>query len=664
MKPVVLLLGKGSLFAHVCRLLTDCCHVVCQERIPAPQECRQGEPKPVPSSLPSQADLALVLHDAWHPREHDEAERVFRKAGIPWLRGFIRLGEGIVGPLVQPDRPGCSHCADRRRTLAGQDRVATWQLREFLQRDAGIPRDPYASEFLISHLAQLVAVEALRVLRGQESHLLGRLQLINGKSLASTRHLFLPDPQCPVCGSLPDDTPEAATLTLQPRPKRSPTDDRTRSVEEFKQPLLRDYLDSETGLLTQEGRNFLAPFAISTVTMPLWYGNEISSGRTLSFADSKLTAILEGLERYGGYNPRGKRTVVRDTYRRLQQQALDPATVGLHDPKRSRQPGFPFAPCHPDRPLNWVWGYSLGQQRPLLVPERLAYYSLGGEADAFVFETSNGCALGGSVEEAILHGLFEVVERDAFLLTWYAKLPLPRLELASIPDPQVQVMAAYLHLVTGYDLHLFNATTENGIPSLIAVAQNRTDRGPHLLCASSAHLDPLQAITSATLEVASLIRGLEPTYEANRERALRMLHNSSLVQGMEDHVLLYSLPEAASRFDFLLDRRREGRLFTEEFPTRQQERQADLTAELQALLRVFKRLQLDVIAVEQTTPEMRRIGLHAVKVLVPGMLPMTFGHHLVRLEGLERVLRVPMELGYAERPLTRRQLNRDPHPFP
>ncbi len=40
------------------------------------------------------------------------------------------------------------------------------------------------------------------------------------------------------------------------------------------------------------------------------------------------------------------------------------------------------------------------KNRPLLVPESIAYYSLG-HRDAFVYETSNGCAIGGSLEEAI-----------------------------------------------------------------------------------------------------------------------------------------------------------------------------------------------------------------------------------------------------------------------
>jgi ribosomal protein S12 methylthiotransferase accessory factor len=75
-------------------------------------------------------------------------------------------------------------------------------------------------------------------------------------------------------------------------------------------------------------------------------------------------------------------------------------------------------------------------------------------------------------------------------------------------------------------------------------------------------------------------------------------------------------------------------------------------------------LNLDVIVVDQTTPELKRNELYCVKVLIPGMLPMTFGHHLTRVTGLERVLKVPVLLGYAKQPLLLEQLNPHPHPFP
>jgi ribosomal protein S12 methylthiotransferase accessory factor len=130
---------------------------------------------------------------------------------------------------------------------------------------------------------------------------------------------------------------------------------------------------------------------------------------------------------------------------------------------------------------------------------------------------------------------------------------------------------------------------------------------------------------------------------------------------MEDHSFLYSLPETEDRLHFLLDQKRPLRTFEEEFRTRVL--QADLTDELKDVLEQFRQLNLDVIVIDQTTPETLRNGLYCVKVMIPGMLPMSFGHHLVRLTGLERVLKVPITLGYTKKLLTQLGLNPYPHPF-
>ena len=72
----------------------------------------------------------------------------------------------------------------------------------------------------------------------------------------------------------------------------------------------------------------------------------------------------------------------------------------------------------------------------------------------------------------------------------------------------------------------------------------------------------------------------------------------------------------------------------------------DIKEDLEEFLDIFRRLNLEVIVVDQTSPVTKRNGLYCVKVLIPGMLPMTFGHRLTRLTGLERVLTVPAKLGY------------------
>ncbi|WP_409340749.1 TOMM precursor leader peptide-binding protein [Paenibacillus sp. MBLB4367] len=607
------------------------------------------------------ADLVLVLHDAWNPALHRKAEEVLLPAGIPWLRGFVAFGEGVIGPLVRPGSPGCSQCADRRMLMAGRERPEMWRLRESLAARGGGSRDAWASRTGLLQMAHLISEETKNMLTGQPIRTAGQVVLINLNSLESSCHFVMPDSLCKVCSMQADDSATEASIRLKPSPKISPDSYRSRSLHEWKNVLIGDYLDFRTGMFNGNMQDLVSPFADASVNLPLFTEDVGTAGRTHSYAVSKLTAVLEGLERYSSLEPRGKRTVVHGSYRELQAQALDPVQAGLHTKEQYALPSYRFQPFDPDRPIRWVWGYSFGQERPLLVPEQLAFYSMGGSY-RFAFESSNGCALGGSLEEAILYGLLETVERDSFLMTWYAQLPIPRLDLASADDPELDLMIGRLAAVTGYDLHVYASTMEHGIPSVWGIAKNRNHTGANLVCSAGAHPDPVRAVKGAVHEIAGLLNNLDRRIETDREKGLRMYHDSSLVKQMEDHSLLYALPIAESRLHFIMDENRPMRTFAEAFkPT---PRHSDLTEELRELIQALKKSGLDVVVIDLTAPEIGRNGLHCVKVLIPGTLPMTFGHHFTRLSGLGRVLRVPMELGYVQKPLTPDQLNPYPHPFP
>lgn len=612
-------------------------------------------------SVSGDFDLALLLHDTYHPSVHLQAEKHFHQTHIPWLRGFVSFGEAVVGPLVRPGQTGCSQCSDMRRLMAGRDRKEMWKVQHKLREKGGIHRDPWSSRTGLLQVAQHVIAEVERIVEGRQAQLSDHIQFIDLQTLTSTRHFFLPNPLCPICMHLPEDSEERARIRLQPNMKRSPDHYRTKSIAELQQALTSEYLDSRTGFLNAKVRDLVSVFADVSVNLPLFSHDEGTAGRSVSYTDSELTAILEGMERYCGLMPRGKRTMVRDCYANLAPHALDPTTAGTHTEEQYALPDFPFQPFDATREMNWVWGYSFKQERPILVPELMAYYSMG-FGEGVVFETSNGCALGGSLEESIFYGILEVVERDAFLLTWYAQLPLPRLDPATANDRELLLLIDRMQTVTNYDLYLFDATMENGIPSIWTIAKNRGKEGLHLVCAAGAHPDPIRAVKSSIYETAAMLLTLTEKYEANREKYLRMLNDSSLVKKMDDHAMLYSLPEAAERLSFLLNESRPMVSFAEQFPARRKHH--DLTDDLRDLLEVFQQLDLDVIVVDQTTPEVSRHGLSCVRVLIPGMLPMTFGHHLTRVTGLERVLQVPVKLGYAKQPLRVEELNPYPHPFP
>ena len=605
-------------------------------------------------------ELVLVLHDAWHPSLYQKAEKRMRSLKLPWLRGFVSFGEGIIGPFIRPDTLGCSCCADLRRVMAGQDRQEMWKFQESMAESKSGLRDAWVSHSGLFQMATLITNEVRRVLRGEISNLEERVFMMNLRTLSTSKHSFLPDPTCPMCSTLPNDTAELAQIKLQSCLKIN-GGYRSRSIEELKTVLAEGFLDSRTGLMNGKMQDLRLPFADVLVNMPLFEGDEGVAGRTNSYEMSELTAILEGVERYCGIKPRGKRTVVHESYHHLQNIALNPISVGVHEEDQYDKPHFPFKKFNPETPMDWVWGYSFLQERPILVPELLAYYSVSC-GEGFVYETSNGCALGGSLEEAVFHAIMEVVERDSFLLTWYARLPLARLDLRSANDKELQLMVDRIRDVAGYDLYFYNSTMEHGIPSVWAVAKNRRSKGVNLICAAGANPDPVNAVKSTIFELAGMMFRDDEKLETNRQTYERMLQEPFAVRDMEDHGMLYGLQEAEERLNFILNDHGPLRTFAQEF--KDPPSHTDLKDDLQDILQKFRRLNLDVIVVDQSTPITKRNGLFCVKVIIPGMLPMTFGHHLTRVKGLERVLTVPMKLGFTAKPLTYEGLNPYPHPFP
>lgn len=601
------------------------------------------------------------------PEEADlyREEETLRGFGKPWLRVALSRNEGTFGPWVRPGRPGCSLCANTRRLTANAMRIAPWPA---LPED-GVTLSPEesrnreaTSSWARRQVLELAAAEVKRFLQGRPLRSEGRLHLLSLPSLRSSLHTVLPDPLCPVCGELPDDSAERAVVRLTSAIKRYPGHYRLQPLSHWRVVLQRQAFDLRTGAINGRFHDVRAPVASTSVSVPSFvWGGEIAGGRGRSYAASETAAMLEGMERYCSRAPQGKKTVVHDSYNRLKDDALDPRTAGLYAEEQYRQPDFPYEPFDPDEPIDWVWGYNLTREKPILVPLSLAYYSASG-GENWVAEGSNGSAIGGCWEEAVLHGLFEAVERDAFLIAWYARLPLRQLDPHSAGDPELSLLLHRIRCVSGYDVRLYDMTMEHGIPGILAIAKTLRPGRMNLVCAAGAHLNPLQAARGAVQEAAGLIEGLQDIFEREKERLERMFRDSSPVERMEDHVLLYGLPQAEERLSFLLKPERPLLAFGEAYGRRDE--RPDLADDVRELVRVFGGLGLEVVAVDQTSPEVGRLGLRCVKTLVPGLLPMTFGSRLARLAGLRRVLEVPFELGFASRPLDIESLHRYPHPFP
>ncbi|MFG2845914.1 TOMM precursor leader peptide-binding protein [Kitasatospora sp. NPDC048296] len=600
-----------------------------------------------------------------------------RGAGWP-VPVHVYSHHAIVGP-DSPDSPPtddgaaspCPRCLARRWQA-----VRSGPLREALElgsgtRAAGSP--PWAVPFLTDALAALLAARAER----RPANGNGRpgeqqlpvVHLLDLETLRVSGFPLLTDAECPRCDHRTEDGAEAARIEPVSRPKRSPDDFRLRAIEEYRLSLPA-FVNPVAGMLGPSVVPDLVSASTSSTVgcFTMRSGDYLREcfwgGHTAGYRASTDVGLLEGLERFAGMRARGKRTTVVAAFDDLGDQALDPRVCGLYTEEFHREAAV--RPFSPSRPIPWVWGWSLRDRRPLLVPEILAYYHApGGLENRFVQESSNGCASGGCLEEAIYFGLMEAVERDAFLLAWYGRLALPELDGRSSTRPQTRAMVDRLEMY-GYRARFFDTRISFPIPVVTAVAE-RIDGGPGRLCfGAGASLDPEAALWAGLCEIATDAVNLRSRTAREEPRLRAMAEDFDQVRVLHDHPLLYGLPEMARYADFLLDRpdgqgepAPPGRLAEGSLGPSD-----DLREDLRRCVDAVAAAGFDVVVVDQTMPEQRASGLHTASVLVPGLLPIDFGWRRQRALTMPRLRTAPRAAGLRERDLRADELNPAPHPFP
>lgn len=395
---------------------------------------------------------------------------------------------------------------------------------------------------------------------------------------------------------------------------------------------------------------------IPTAFVPVRLPGQVDQavGRALTFDRAQSVAMLEALERRASAEPpRQVRRHASYLERSSETATLDPATMILP------RPGAPgHVPYHPDLPLDWTNGLSMRRAQPVSVPARLACLNYQRDAP-FVHDTSNGYALGRSPTEARLHALLEVIERDAFLMTWYARQsPIPlNLELGA-PRPVQHLADACAR--QGYELRAYRTTQESGVPSVWVTARARRAGVPHVHALAGAHLDPWQAVLAGALEVSTSIFLNARLHDLTA--GARCLRHDHEVRTPRDHFNLYAHPASAPRLKFLdtLDPQPVAQAFAGDF----QAGGLTPTQALDTLTATLLARHDDVIFVDLTTPPLRRHGWFCVRALVPGLLPLSFGHRARRTQGCVRLERAWAATGQTERAHTSAgDRCSSPHPF-
>ncbi len=145
--------------------------------------------------------------------------------------------------------------------------------------------------------------------------------------------------------------------------------------------------------------------------------------------------------------------------------------------------------------LKWTRGYNLTQEKEFLIPFDW-FYSIN---------EFNGPSAGNCVEEALIQGICEIVERHTSSIISQNKLKVPAIRPQSVTDPLVvEMLEKYKN--AGVNLYLSDFSLDTGIPTVGVLAHDPATF-PHLseiVWTAGTTPDPQKALSRALTEVAQL----------------------------------------------------------------------------------------------------------------------------------------------------------------
>jgi oxazoline/thiazoline synthase len=548
----------------------------------------------------------------------------------------------LVGPIITPGKSACWTClADRmrrnREVKALIDRkgarcVAVSQL----------AKQPFGQTGI-----QLAALEVAKAIATDFRTDLGD-HIISLDLLGSSvvKHYVARRPQCPSCGrkKLRDPRRPAVPLTLSTGNKLVMTSGGYRSVSSRDTVArFRKHVSPLTGVVSRLERieadlpmntnfyaqhNFSAPaFSIAELRMGLSGG---SFGKGSTAEQGEASALMEAIERYSGIYQGDEIRMTRRFADFSSGEAIAPNDILLFSEAQYRQGQMPAAthdhtpaPFDPSAEIEWSPVWSARDGRFKYLPTSLIYFFYRGPGQ--INADSNGCAAGNTVEEAIVQGFLELIERDAYAIWWYNRSQREEVDLAQFDDSYIHNLRQQL-ADTGRRLWVLDITSDLGIPTFVAMTHWLNDGKENLEFGSGAHFDPQIAMLRALTELnqflsIGLMGGRVDQSSLDGVTPLRLEDHPYLMPGKKPA----HGASAAAKF---------GNLGSRE--------------QVDACVRLTTGAGLDFMVLDQTRAD---IGVPVVRVIAPGL------RHFYRRFAPGRLYDVPVKLGLRDRPIAESDLN-------
>jgi oxazoline/thiazoline synthase len=584
------------------------------------------------------ADLTVTLVNDYLERRLAELNQQHVSEQTPWLIVQPSGAFPLVGPVFRPGQGACWTCLFDRM-------IRNREVKGFLDRGPAraVAVSPLTHNTLGQSAVQFAAVEiAKAIATGFRTELNDHIVSLDLLGSSLVKHYVAARPQCPTCGSKKLRNPRRAPqpIELGPGAKLVMTSGGYRTMSSRATVArFRKHVSPLTGVVTRLERieadlpmntnyyaahNFSAPAQNVDELRAGLTGGSFGKGSTAE--QGEASALMEAIERYSGIFQGDEIRAARRFTDFPSGDAILPNDVLLFSDAQYQQDqtfdpddSHPVpAPFDPSAKVDWSPVWSLRDQRFKYLPTSLLYFFYGGPG-AFHAD-SNGCAAGNTLEEAIVQGFLELVERDSYAIWWYNRSQQPEVDLGQFDDSYIRDLKSQL-AETGRRLWVLDITSDLGVPTYVAILHWMQNGQENIEFGSGAHFDRRIAMLRSLTELNQFLSvglmgggtGEKPSLDG--VTPLRLRDHPFLTPSSNPFV-----KPASDSQPVPLDNTREQVL---------------------ACVEIAKRAGLDFLVLDQTRPD---IEVPVVRVIVPGL------RHFYRRFGPGRLYDIPVKLGLLDQP--------------
>jgi ribosomal protein S12 methylthiotransferase accessory factor len=508
-----------------------------------------------------------------------------------WRQG----SETFYGPLTEPQQTACWNCCRLR-------------FADSVSGDNDSIDDATTARVIADNIALAIRYPAVAAY--------GCVVVDDG--MKASLHSVLPMPWCNVCG--------AAVRSGEPRP--APVTTSLHVPED-----LRILADPRGGIVRRlflfDGDGAEAPqvpICSSASIGP--YRDENGShagfageGKGATREEAVRSAIGEGIERYSAsrWSPSN---LILASFAELGSGAFDPRHLVLYDEAQYAQEHFPFVPFDPNRPISWTAGRWLDTGESVWLPALATYMNFpAAREEQFGQVSSNGLAAGATLEDATLRALYELIERDAFLLYWLARRPAQRIAEDGCDPITERALREVERLGAGTELYLLDVGTRYPTVVCLGIGDGRSWPGATIGLGTHANIDV--AVRRAVLEHGHCGTYIRRLMREGRHQDVR--RPEDVVTGL-DHSLYFVHPENSSALDAFRSCSEPAASLAE---LRSEYREG---ATLAACVSKLREAGIRTAAADVTSPDVALAPIRVVRAFGIFMQPIHFGNAWRRLK--------------------------------